>query len=164
MYSGDTPIWGCGLARHGDGLQRIDDEQRVCWDLSDGTYLWGAVGALICAQNAEEAFVRRDPSIVSSNLTNPTFDNSINCNEHVPSYKKYLLFLHLYIIRYLYTYSNIYRFMRKWECIKVEDAMFENIVSIDTNESIKFFENMAHKYYIWCDGIFIESSVKPLSL
>jgi len=42
----------------------------------------------------------------------------------------------------------------------VEDAMFENIVSRDTNESIKFFENMAHKYYIWWDGIFIRSNPK----
>lgn len=38
--------------------------------------------------------------------------------------------------------------------------MFENIVLKDTNHNIEVFENMAHKYYIWCDGIFMKSNPK----
>lgn len=65
----------------------------------------------------------------------------------------YLYIYDIYILIQIYT--QVYEGMR---CIKVEDSMFENIVSNDTNDNIKVFGNIAHKYYIWRDDIFVRSN------
>lgn len=65
----------------------------------------------------------------------------------------YLYIYDIYILIQIYT--QVYEGMR---CIKVEDSMFENIVSNDTNDNIKVFGKMAHKYYIWRDDIFVRSN------
>jgi len=58
--------WGCGLARNGDGLQR--SLRSLCSQMMNN----GSTDEKMMTRWSTDA-CRRDPSIVSSNLTNPTF-------------------------------------------------------------------------------------------
>ena len=63
-------VWGCGLARNGDGLQR--SLRSLCSQMMNN----GSTDEKMMTRWSTDA-CRRDPSIVSSNLTNPTFSYSL---------------------------------------------------------------------------------------